>query len=139
MSQEPKKDIRSLMSPVSASDKSHFADVLSQVDPRNLPAQTRTISPFATATLVTLSAATQKERMFKNAQGLTFNTHTLAGRMDLWQFNYDAYQISNDGQGRKETVEVLRLAAIGGADESGAIAQSVLNEGAKNLSGKEKK
>lgn len=137
MSQD-KKDYRSMMSPVASADKSHFADALLSIDPRNLPARTRTISPFATATLVTLSASAQKEKIFENAQGVKFNTHTLSGRMDLWQFSYDSYQISSDGKGRQEAVDVMKLAAIGGSDESGAIAQSVLNEGAKVLNKKEK-
>ena len=139
MSQEPKKDYRSIMSPVAASDKSHFADALITVDPRNLPARTRTISPFATATLVTISAASQQEEFFVNKQGEKFDVHTLAGRMDLWQFTYDEYQISNDGKGRQEAVDVMKLAAIGGTDESGIIASNVLNEGNKQLTGKEKK
>jgi hypothetical protein len=136
---EEPKSYRSMMSPVASSDKSHFADVLGTIDPRNLPALTRTISPFATATLLTVSASAQKEKIFQNAQGMKYDVHTLSGRMDLWQFTYDEYQISNDGQGRKEIVDVLKLAAIGGSDESGQIAQSVLNEGAKVLTSKEKK
>jgi len=135
---EERKDYRSMMSPVAAADKSHFADALITIDPRNLPARTRTISPFATATLVTLSAASQRQRVFKNTQGVEFDVHTLAGRMDLWQFSHDEYQISDGGQGRKEAVDVMKLAAIGGSDESGSVAQSVLNEGAKNLTKKEK-
>lgn len=58
--------------------------------------------------------------------------------MELWQFYYDAYQISNDGQGRKEAVDVMKLAAIGGTDESGNIALAALNEGNKVLNKKEK-
>ena len=139
MPDEPKKSMREVMSPVAGADKSHFADSLSTIDPKHLPARTRTISPFATATLITLSASSQKEREFKNAHGMKFDMHTLAGRMDLWQFNYDSYQISNDGKGRQEVVDVLKLAAIGGSDDEGRIASSVLNEGPKVLNKKGEK
>ena len=143
MSQQPqpaqqKKSMREMMQAVPGADKSHFADALSTVDPKNLPARTRTISPFATATLRLVSAASQRQRSFKNVHGLMYDMHTVAGRMELWQFDYDSYQISNDGEGRKETMKVLQLAAIGGNDEEGKIAGSVLNEGSKNLAGKNK-
>jgi hypothetical protein len=138
MSAPEKKSIREMMRAVPGTDKTHFADALSTIDPRNLPARTRTISPFATATLKTLAASSQKETEFKDLHGQIFKMHTVAGRMDLWQFTYDSYQISNDGKGRQEIVDVLKLAAIGGADEEGKIASSVLNEGSKNLTGKNK-
>lgn len=136
--QEHKKSMREMMQAVPGADKSHFADALSTVDPKHLAARTRTISPFATATLKAISASSQKQRQFKNVHGMVFDMHTVAGRMDLWQFEYDSYQISNDGKGREEVKEVLKLAAIGGGDEEGKIATSVLNEGSKNLSGKAK-
>lgn len=136
MSAEPRKSMREVMSPVSGPDKSHFADSLSTIDPKHLPARTRTISPFATATLLTLSASSQREREFKNAHGMKFDMHTVAGRMDHWQFGYDSYQISNDGKGREETVKVLQLAAIGGQDEESKIATAVLSEGNKQLTTK---
>ena len=139
MSQEPRRDYRSMMVPVSGSDKTHFADALSTVDPKHPPARTRTISPFATATLKLVSVSSSKEAGHINPHGVKFDIHTVAGRMDYWQFEYDSYQISNDGQGRKEVVDVLKLAAIGGGEESGQLATSVLNEGSKNLSGKDKK
>ncbi len=125
------------MAPSVAHDKSHFADVLTTTEPKDLPARTRTISPFATATLKLVAASSQKEEELKAAYDQKFNMRTLAGRMDYWQYEKDAYEISNDGKGRGETVEVLKLAAIGGSDEEGRIASSVLNEGAKVLSKKE--
>jgi hypothetical protein len=138
MPEPEKKSIREMMRAVPGADKTHFADALSTIDPKNLPARTRTISPFATATLKTLEASSQKESTFKDLHGQQFQMHTVAGRMGLWQFTYDSYQISNDGKGRQETKEVLSLAAIGGNDEEGKIASSVLNEGNKNLTGKNK-
>lgn len=136
---EPKKSMREVMAPVSYSDKSHFADVLSHVDPKHLPAQTRTVSPFATATLKLVSIASQKQREVKNEHDIKYDIKSVTGRMDYWQFYFDAYQISNDGKGRQETVDVLKLAAIGGADESGQIALSTLNEGAKVINKKGQK
>lgn len=133
-----KKSMREMMQAVPGQDKSHFADALSTVDPKNLAARTRTISPFATATLRLLSASSQRQRNFKNVHSLVYDMHTVAGRMELWQFDYDSYQISNDGKGREETMKVLQLAAIGGSDDEGKIATSVLNEGSKNLAGKNK-
>ena len=127
------------MQPMPGADKSHFADALSTIDPKNLAARTRTISPFATATLRTIAASSQKQREFVNAHGMKFDMHTVAGRMDLWQFDYDSYQISNDGKGREEVKEVLKLAAIGGSDDEGKIATSVLNEGSKDLRGNKAK
>jgi hypothetical protein len=138
MSAPEKKSIREMMRAVPGADKTHFADALSTIDPKNLPARTRTISPFATATLKTLSASSQRESTFKDLHGQQFQMHTVAGRMDLWQFTYDSYQISNGGEGRHETERVLSLAAIGNQDEEGRIASSVLNEGSKNLTGKNK-
>lgn len=136
---EPKKSMREVMAPVSYSDKSHFADILLKIDPRNLIAQTRTVSPFASATLKLISAASQREAIIKNEHDMEFKIKTVQGRMDYWNFYHDGYQISNDGKGRGEGVEVMKLAAIGGADESGAIALNTLNEGAKVINKKGQK
>ena len=132
-----KKSMREVMAPAASHDKSHFADVLVSTDPKDLAARTRTTSPFATATLKLLAGAVQKERMLKVQYDQTFDMRTLAGRMDYWQYEKDSYEISNDGKGRHEVGDVLKLAAIGGQDEEGRIASSVLNEGSKTLSKKE--
>jgi hypothetical protein len=138
MSQQPKKSMREIMQSTPSSDKSHFADSLTSTDPKDLPARTRTVSPFATATLKLIAASSQKEAILKGPYNQEFNMRTLAGRMDYWQYEKDAYEISNDGKGRQETVDVMKLAAIGGADDEGRIASSVLNEGSKVLTQKEK-
>ena len=130
---QQKKSMREVMSAAVYSGKEHFADVLSHVDPKHLMAQTRTVSPFATATLKLVSIASQRERHVVNEHQMRFDIKSVTGRMDYWQFYFDGYQISNDGKGRAETVEVLKLAAIGGADDSGAIALTQLQEGSKKL------
>ena len=125
------------MSPMAGSDRDHLGEPLITVDPKNLHARTRIPSVFAMATHSTLAKYLDKEKSIINNQGVKFNMASLASVMDCWQFEYEALAPSLDGGARKEYVDVSKLAAIGSADESGALASSVLNEGAKNL--KEKK
>lgn len=124
---------------IPGSGKQNFADALSTVDPKNLHARARIPAVFAMATHNMVGHAVRKEKTFTNDQGVTFDMRTLAGRMADWDFEYEAESISKDGKGREEVRDVLKLAAIGSADESGALATSVLNEGSKNLSGKSSK
>lgn len=86
---------------------------------------------MATHSLV--GAAIRKDRNVLNPQNVAFDMHTLHGRMSFWQFEYEAVAISLDGRGRQEVVDVLKLAAIGSPDETGAIASSVLSEGNKKV------
>lgn len=143
MSQNPptpeKKTYRGMMENVPGSGKEHFADALSTVDAKHLHARSRVPAIFAMATHNTLGIYVRKDKDFVNQQGVAFNMRTLSGLMGCWDFEYEAVSISLDGKGREEVRDVLKLAAIGSADESGALATSVLNEGAKNLSGKSSK
>jgi hypothetical protein len=137
--QPEKKTYRGMMESVPGSGKEHFADALSTVDAKNLHARARIPAVFAMATHNTLGPYVRKERGFTNNQNVQFNMATLSGLMACWDFEYEAISISLDGKGREEVRDVLKLAAIGSADESGALATSVLNEGSKNLSGKSSK
>lgn len=130
---------RSTLTPVEGSGKEHFADVLSTVDPKHLHARARIPSIFNMAVHSTLGAYVRKEKTYQNLQGVSFHMGTVAGLMGCFHFEYEAESISLDGKGRGEVVDVLKLAAIGSQDETGAIASSVLNEGSKNLTGKSSK
>ena len=128
-----------MMVPVGGSDRYHLGEPLITVDPKHLHARTRISAVFAMATHSTLMAYMDKNKQIQNNQGVKFDMDTLSGVMGFWQFEYEAIAISLDGKGRAEYVDVSKLAAIGGGDEQGQLAASVLNEGAKNLSSKEKK
>lgn len=134
MSQKPPEEkgvYRRGLEQVPEGGKSHFADSLSTIDPRHLHARSRIGAIFTMATHSLVGVAIRRERNFTNPQGVNFDMHTLHGRMSFWQFEYEAIAISLDGRGRQEVVDVLKLAAIGSPDETGAIASSVLNEGNK--------
>jgi hypothetical protein len=120
---------------IPGSGKEHFADALSTVDPKNLHARARIPAVFAMATHSTLGKYLLRKQEFTNNQGIVFKMRTLGGLMDCWGFEYEAISISLDGKGRDEVARVLQLAAIGGSDESGALATSVLNEGNKQMGG----
>lgn len=127
--------MREVMSPAVARDRYQLGDPLIQINPKDLPATTRTISPFATATLGLVASASSKNRFFvweSRGQKLKQDTRTVAGSIATWQFLYDAYQISNDGQGRKEYADLAKFAAIGQGDETGAVA-GLLSEGNKQV------
>lgn len=137
--QEPKKDIRSMMQPVGGSDRYHLGEPLITVDPKNLHARTKLTSIFTMSVHSTLTKFLGKDKLVKNNQNVVFDMSTLGGVMDYWQFEYEAMAPSLDGGAREQYVKVSQLAAIGGSDDSGQLATSVLNEGSKNLSGKDNK
>ena len=130
---EAQKTYRQGFEDVPGSGKEHLADPLSTVDVKNLHARARIPAVFSMATHNLVAAAVRKEKSYTNNQGVEFNMGTLSGRMSCWDFEYEAISISKDGKGREEVAKVLSLAAIGGSDESGAIAASVLNEGSKQM------
>ncbi len=137
--QPEKKSYRSMMQPTAGSDRYHLGEPLITVSPKDLHARTRLPTVFNMAVLSLVSASSSKEPIVENPQGVKFNMKTLSGRLQYLMFEYEAMAPSLDGGARKEYVDVSKLAAIGGSDEQGQIAASVLNEGAKNLTSKEKK
>ncbi len=128
-----------MMSPVAGSDRYHLGEPLITVSPKDLHARTRLPTVFNMSVHSLLQASLEKKSIVKNVHGVEFEMNTLAGRMAYWDFEYEAMAPSLDGKARQEYVDVSKLAAIGGSDEQGQIAASVLNEGAKNLTSKEKK
>jgi hypothetical protein len=70
-------------------------------------------------------------------EGVKFNMRTLSGRMSLWEYEYKKKSIGLDGKARGEYVDVSKLEAIGPAEDS-MLAQSILNEGNKQLATKDK-
>jgi hypothetical protein len=139
MSATPKKSMREVMSPVESSDRYHLGAPLIEVDPKHLHARTRLPSIFNMAVHSLVAKAVQREDAVTNPQGQIFHMKTLAGRMEMFQFEYEAMAPSLEGKARAEYVEVSKLAAIGSADEQGVIATSVLSEGSKKAPEKGKK
>ncbi len=137
--QPEKKSYRSMMQPTAGSDRYHLGEPLITVSPKDLHARTRLPNIFNMAVYSLVGAAASKERIIENPQGVKFDMHTLSGRIAYLMFEYEAMAPSLDGKARDQYVDVSKLAAIGGSDEQGQIASSVLNEGAKNLTSKEKK
>ena len=105
------------------------------INPKDLDAQARIQSIIGTATHSTVAAwATEKEE-WVTVEGVKFPINTLSGIMSLWEYEYKKKSIALDGKARQEYVDVSKLEAIGPSEDS-MLAQSVLNEGAKNLSSK---
>ena len=118
--------------------RSRLGDPLITINPKDIDAQTRIPSIFTMATLAMMAKWTNKitETSYPERVKDQFNTKTLAGIMDTWEYEYKKKAISLDGKGREEYVRVASFVAVGQGDESGVLTQSLLNEGAKNLGGK---
>jgi hypothetical protein len=124
------------MVPSVGSGREHIAEPLSTIVPEHLHVRTILPTIFNMAVHSVLAKAVRRERYYTNPQKITFDMHSLAGRMECFDFEYEAMAPSLDGKGRQQVTDVLKLAAINAGDESGIVATTVLNEGAKNLSGK---
>lgn len=120
-----------------SSARGHLAEPLITINPKDIDAQTRIPSVIAMATHATVAAWTSNEDNFKTVEGVNFEIRTVSGSMGLWEFEYKKKAESLDGKARDEYVRLGSLEAIGPSEDS-QLAQSVLNEGAKNLSGKDK-
>lgn len=135
--QEPQSGVyRRILTDVPGSGRQHIADPLSKVDPKHLHVRTRIPTIFNMAVHSTLGKYLRKEKTYQNPQGEVFNMGTLSGLMDCFQFEYEALAPSLDGKGREEVTKVLQLAAIGNQEDSGLLANNILNEGAKNVAAK---
>ena len=146
----PKKDppsYREGMEKMDSAARGHLGEAFLTVDPKNIDAQTRIPSVIAMATHETMGAWAKTgfddlgnpvpytEHTTK--EGVKFRTDTLSGLMGLWEFSYEKKAISLDSKSREEARDVMKLEAIGPQEDSG-IAQSVLNEGSKQLNQKDK-
>lgn len=120
-----------------AGQKGALGQPLITINPKDIDAQTRIPSIMAMATHSTVAAWASGEETFKTVEGVPFEIDTISGLMSLWEFEYKKKAISLDGKARQEYVDVSKLEAIGPSEDS-MLAQSVLNEGAKQLSNKEK-
>jgi hypothetical protein len=131
------------------SDKQgHLAQILLTINPKDIDAQTRIPSVMAMATHETLAAAVKTDidkagnptvtTIHKTKEGVEFQIKTLSGIMSLWEFSYEKKAISLDGKSREEGRDVMKLEAIGPQEDS-TLAQSFLNEGAKQLTTKQGK
>lgn len=122
--------------------RGHLGEAFLTIDPKNIDAQTRIPSVIAMATHETMAAWAKTgfdqegnpvpytEHITK--EGVKFRTDTMSGIMGLWEFSYEKKAISLDSKSREEARDVMKLEAIGPQEDSG-IAQSVLNEGSKQL------
>lgn len=117
--------------------KGHLAEQLITINPKDIDAQTRIPSVIAMATHETMTGWAQGEPEFTTKEGEKFRVDTLSGLMSLWEFSYEKKAISLDGKAREEARDVMKLEAIGPTDDS-MLAQSVLNEGNKQIGGKDK-
>ncbi len=127
------QNYRAMMVRQEGDSRSHLGEPLITINQKNLDARTRIPNVFAMATLSMMSAWLAKDRQYKHPSGATFNTRTLTGLMDCWEFNYKGKAISLDGKAREEYTKVASFIAVGQGDESGALTTSLLNEGAKQL------
>ena len=131
------KSYREGMVRIDTPGRGHLGEVFLTIDKKNIDAQTRIPSVIAMATHETVSAALTQEEDFLTKEGVSFKVQTASGLMSLWEFSYEKKAISLDGKARQEAENVMKLEAIGPQEDSG-LAQSVLNEGAKQLTGKDK-
>lgn len=115
--------------------RGHLGEIFLTIDPKNIDAQSRLPSVIAMATHETVRAWASGEKEYTTREGVKFQIDTLAGIMGTWEFAYGKKSIGLDGKARQEAENVMKLEAIGPQDDS-ILAQSVLNEGAKNLSSK---
>ena len=137
-SPDPPQGYRSAMEREDTSSRGALGTPLITINPKDLDAQTRVPSVMALATHAVIAAVATGEDTFKTKEGVSFNIETLGGTMGLFEFEYEKKAISADGgKGRQEYIEVSKLEALG-PNEDSSLAQSVLNEGAKNLTGKDK-
>jgi hypothetical protein len=128
---------RSAMEKEDAAHRGALGEVFLTIDPKNIDAQTRIPSIMAMATHETLSAAVTGEDSYTTKEGQSFRVSTISGLMSLWEFSYEKKAISLDGKARAEAESVMKLEAIGPQEDS-VLAQSVLNEGSKQLTAKDK-
>lgn len=126
------KTYREGMEREDAASRGHLGEAFLTIDPKNIDAQTRIPSIIAMATHETVAAWSTEKDEHITKEGVKFPINTLSGLMALWEFSYEKKAISLDGKSRKEAENVMKLEAIGPQDDSG-LAQSVLNEGNKQL------
>lgn len=107
------------------------------INPKDLDAQARIPSVMALATHSTIAAWSSGESKWRTVEGVEFEIETLSGTMGLWEFEYKKKSEGLDGKARQEYVDVSKLEALG-PNEDSSMAQSVLNEGAKQLTNKDK-
>jgi hypothetical protein len=132
----PEPNYRAMMMRQDTDARSHLGDPLISINPKNIDAQTRVPNVFSMATLAMMAKWTNKEPKTdypERGKDNQFNTKTLAGIMDTWEYEYKKKAISLDGKSREEYVKVASFVAVGQGDETGVLTQSLLNEGSKNL------
>jgi hypothetical protein len=115
--------------------RSHLGEPVITIDPRHIDARTRHQGTIALATLSTVSAWVSRNKSYEHPSGFKAQTNTLAGIMDIWEFNYKAKAMSLDGKNLELYSKIASFIAVGSGDESGVLTQSLLNEGAKQMGG----